>query len=244
MPTVVNWREAQPVVSHESAIVWSCLQPKPTHEDAASQRAQGEALEKLGVFTVHAVQGRKQSDYHKHENREQLYYILDGAGQILCGDLLSPVEEGDIIYLPSGQYHQLFNTEDGWLHHHVINMPVDGDGGQFVKRNWREVPPLSDNLGAVRWRLLGPVTEQEGGCLRGLSFIDREMVQPRRRSAERNSQDLEQIHYVLAGAGTVVANGKERAIGEGDAIHLLPETTYHITNTDETWLTYLIVAAR
>ena len=29
MPTVVSWREAQPVVSHESAIVWNCLQPKP-----------------------------------------------------------------------------------------------------------------------------------------------------------------------------------------------------------------------
>ena len=28
MPTVVSWREAQPVVSHESAIVWNCLQPK------------------------------------------------------------------------------------------------------------------------------------------------------------------------------------------------------------------------
>ena len=154
------------------------------------------------------------------------------------------MEEGDIIYLPSGQYHQLFNTGDDWLQHHVINMPVDGDGGQFVKRNWRDVPPLSDSLGAVRWRLLGPVTEREGGCLRGLSFIDREMVQPRRRSAERNSEDLEQIYYVLGGAGTVVANSQERAIGEGDAIHLLPDTTYHITNTDEAWLTYLIVAAR
>ena len=29
MPTVVNWREAQPVVSHESAIVWNCLQSEP-----------------------------------------------------------------------------------------------------------------------------------------------------------------------------------------------------------------------
>ena len=244
MPTVVNWREAQPVVGHESAIVWSCLQPKPAGGAAAQQPAQGQTLEKLGVFTLHAVQGRKQSDHHKHENREQFYYILDGAGQILCGDLLSPVEEGDIIYLPSGQFHQLFNTGDGWLYHHVINMPVDGDGGQFVLRNWRDVAPLSDKSGAVRWRLLGPVTEREGGCLRGLAFIDREMVQPRQRSAEGNSQDLEQIFYVLAGAGTLIADGKERAIGEGDAVHLPPETTYHITNTDETWLTYLIVAAR
>ncbi len=244
MPTVVNWREAQPVVAHDSAIVWSCLQPRPAGGDGAGQPPRHGTLEKLGVFTVHAVQGRKQSDYHKHENREQLYYIIDGAGQILCGDILSPVEEGDIIYLPSGQCHQLFNPEEGWLLHHVINMPVDGDGGRLVSRNWRDATPVSDGLGAVRWHLLGPETEEEGGCLRGLAFIDREMVQPRRRSAERNSQDLDQIYYILAGEGTLVADGQETAIREGDAIHLPAETTYHISNNDESWLTYLIVAAR
>ena len=244
MPKVVNWREAQPVVSHESAIVWSCLQPRPNGEAAGRQPAAGETLEKLGVFTVHAVQGRKQSDYHKHENREQLYYILAGSGQILCGDILSPIEEGDIVYLPSGQYHQVFNTGDDWLRHHVINVPVDGDGGRFVSRNWRETAPLSDGLGAVRWHLLGPETAEYGGCLRGLAFVDREMVQPRRRSKDRNSQNFEQIYYILAGEGTLVADGEGTAIREGDAIHLLPGTTYHTNNSDEAWLTYLIVAAR
>ena len=244
MPKVVNWREAQPVISHESAIVWSCLQPRPNGEAAGRQPAAGETLEKLGVFTVHAVQGRKQSDYHKHENREQLYYILAGSGQILCGDILSPIEEGDIVYLPSGQYHQVFNTGDSWLRHHVINMPVEGDGGRFVSCNWRDTAPLSDGLGAVRWQLLGPETEEEGGCLRGLAFIDREMVQPRRRSKERNSQDVEQIYYILAGEGTMVAGGQDISIREGDAIHLLPGTTYHTNNSGEAWLTYLIVAAR
>jgi len=244
MPTVLNWREMQPVVSHETAIVWSCLQPKSAAETRPGQGSAAEVLEKLGGFTVHAVQGRKQSDYHKHTNREQLYYIIEGAGQILCGDILSPVEEGDIIYLPSGQYHQLFNPEEGWLLHHVINMPVDGDGGRFLRRNWRDAAPVSDGLGAVRWHLLGPETEEEGGCLRGLAFIDREMVQPRRRSAERNSQDLDQIYYILSGEGALVADGQETAVREGDAVHLLPGTAYHLTNRDETWLTYLIVAAR
>ena len=244
MPNVVNWREAQPVVSHDSALVWSCLQPKPAGGDGARQPAQIETLEKLGGFTVHAVQGRKQSDYHRHENREQLYYIIEGAGQILCGDLLSPVEEGDIIYLPSGQYHQLFNPAEGWLLHHVINMPVDGDGGEFERRNWRDAAPVSDGSGAVRWHLLGPDSEKEGGCLRGLAFIDREMVQPRRRSKERNAKNFEQIFYTLAGEGTLVADGQETAVREGDAIHLPAETTYHLSNTEKTWLTYLIVAAR
>ena len=96
----------------------------------------------------------------------------------------------------------------------------------------------------MRWHLLGPEKEQDGGCLRGLSFIDREMVQPRRRSAEKNAQDLEQIDYVLAGAGHAGLQRPRKTICEGDTIHLRPQTTYHLTNAGETWLTYLIIAAR
>ncbi len=41
MPTVVNWRKARPVVSHQSAIVWNCLQPKPADgSDAIHSRPQ------------------------------------------------------------------------------------------------------------------------------------------------------------------------------------------------------------
>lgn len=82
------------------------------------------------------------------------------------------------------------------------------------------------------------------GCLRDPALTNRELAPPRRSSKERNSRNLEQIYYILAGEGTLVAEGQEAAIREGDAIHLLPETTYHISNKDEAWLTYLIVAAR
>ena len=35
-----------------------------------------DCLEQLGGFARHALQGRKTSDHHKHENLEQVYYIL------------------------------------------------------------------------------------------------------------------------------------------------------------------------
>ncbi|MSP14875.1 MAG: cupin domain-containing protein [Chloroflexi bacterium] len=125
----------------------------------------------------------------------------------------------------------------------MINMPVASDGGHFLKRNWREVAPAGDGMGAVRWHLLGHEGAAHVGCLRGLAYIDREMVQPGSRSAEQHSQDLELVYYVLAGQGQMIINGHEVRVLEGDAIHLPKGTPFQLANRGQDWLTYLIIAA-
>ena len=241
MSAIVNWRDVLPVVSHDNAIVWSCLQRRSSEGGFVDHRAKAEVLEKLGGLTVHAIQGRKESDHHKHTDREQIYYIIDGSGEVICGDDRAPIEEGDAIYLPSGPQHQIFNASETWLLHHVINMPVEGDGGHFLIRNWRDVPPESDGVGAVRWHLLGKEGEPHIGCLRGLAAVDREMLQPRGRSKERSTAGSEEVYYVLEGEGTITANGQELGIREGDAVHLLTETAYLLNNPGEMWLIYLVI---
>ncbi len=236
MTTIKNWRDSEPVISHESAIVWSCLQATDLRPD--DPRC---VLEKQGGITVHAIQGRKASDHHNHQSREQLYYILSGEGEVLCDDERGPASEGDVFYLPSGPHHRIFNKSDDFLLHHVISMNVSSDGGHHARRNWRDVAPETDGEGAVRWRLLSAEGE-EGGCLRGLAFVDREMVQPRLRAAERSEQ-LEQIYYVLEGNGSLKFNGETQEVREGDAIHLPADSTYQLENTGDGWMTYLIIAA-
>ena len=86
MPTIVNWRDASPAVSHDNAIVWSCLQPVDSRAPSNSLGASASVLERLDVMTVHGIQGRKESDHHKHQNREQVYYIIRGKGKAICGD--------------------------------------------------------------------------------------------------------------------------------------------------------------
>jgi mannose-6-phosphate isomerase-like protein (cupin superfamily) len=242
MATIVNWRDAQPGIAHDTAIVWSCLFPASFPPQSPGQKAPASVLERLEAITVHGIQGRKQSDHHKHKNREQVYYILAGRGEVLCGDARAPVEEGDALYLPSGLYHQIINQSEDWILHHVISMDTDGDGGQFLKRNWRDVPPGGDGTGAVRWHLLGREGEEGAGCLRGLAFIDREAVQPRSRSAERCEAKLEQVYYILSGAGSLVMDDQTHPVREGDMIHVPAGTRYHLASGDEAWLAYLIIA--
>lgn len=240
MPLIRNWRDEEPVVGHTSAVVWGGMRLKKG--DEASNPLY--CLEKLRGFARHALQGRKTSDHHQHHHQEQVYYVISGRGEVLCGERRHPVEEGDAIYLPTDVPHQMFNTGEAWVEHHVISMPVEGEGGTFTIRNWRDVAPKGDGAGAIRWRLLGREGEGDGGSLRGMAFIDREAVQPRSRSAERVYKDLEQVYYVLDGEGALVADGSEQRVVEGDMIHLPAGTAYRFRNPGERWLVYYVVGVK
>ena len=137
MAYIKNWRDVQPNIAHLSAVHWGGLRAVERGSDDDRDR-----LERLTGFARHALQGRKTSDHHKHENLEQVYYILGGRGEVLFDDKRYPAECGDAIYLPSGIHHQMFNTmNEAWLEHHVISMRVDGNRGKFTIRNWSHVPP-------------------------------------------------------------------------------------------------------
>jgi mannose-6-phosphate isomerase-like protein (cupin superfamily) len=183
------------------------------------------------------------SDHHSHVCIEQVYYILSGSGEVLNEDERHVTHPGDAVYLPSGEHHQMFNEEDPWLEHHVISASVENDGGTFAIRNWKDVAPTGDGVGAVRWHQLGREGEENVGHLRSFHFIDREAVQPGAKSVERSYEEIEQVYYILENKGTILIDGKEQAVTEGDNVHISPGEKYEVRNPHEEWLTYLIIGA-
>ncbi len=239
MAYIKNWRDVQPRVTHMSAVHWGGLRDWARDNDEDDRNR----LRRLQGFARHALQGRKTSDHHRHENLEQVYYILSGKGEVLFGEERFPTEAGDAIYLPTGIYHQMFNDmNEEWLEHHVISMGVEGSGGDFKIRNWRHVPPQGDGAGAVRWHQLGRESEDGIGCLRSMASIDREGVQPRSETIERCYDDIEQVYYILENRGVLYADGEAQEICEGDMIHIPVGMRYKIGNPHEQWLAYLIIA--
>lgn len=235
-----NWRDFQPKIAHLSAVHWGGLRDE--ERDSEDER---DRLQRLGGFARHALQGRKTSDHHKHENLEQVYYILSGAGEVLYDGARYPVEAGDAVYLPSGVHHQMFNEDsDDWLEHHVISQKVEGNGGQFRVRHWRQCAAEGDGAGGIRWRQLRPEGESdEGAVLRGMAFIDHEGVQPFNATAPRTEREVEVVYYVLEGRGTFVSGGQSLPMTEGDMIHVPTGTTWQIRNESDDWITSLIMAA-
>jgi mannose-6-phosphate isomerase-like protein (cupin superfamily) len=57
------------------------------------------------VLPVGAAVGRH---YHKHT--EEIYYILEGSGEMTVGEETSAVSAGDAVYIPADSVHTLKNT--------------------------------------------------------------------------------------------------------------------------------------
>lgn len=47
---------------------------------------------------------------HHHVLTEEIYYILEGVGQMRIGPEIRQVEAGDAIAIPPGSVHQITNT--------------------------------------------------------------------------------------------------------------------------------------
>jgi mannose-6-phosphate isomerase-like protein (cupin superfamily) len=115
-----NWRDETPYVSHNAAVIWSLLRPA----DVKGEKRDLHVLRGMTGVVKHALQPRKESDYHSHADIEQVYFILKGAGVMVIDGERHPVREGDVVYLPPRVMHQMLNEGDDWIEHLIISCPV------------------------------------------------------------------------------------------------------------------------
>ena len=104
-----NWRDQTPHIGHETKIIWPLLTRIKPDEEATDHAC----LLSLAELTRHVVQGRITTDYHDHENKEQVYYFISGKGKMLIDGKEYPVTAGDAVHLPPKTKHGVINdTED------------------------------------------------------------------------------------------------------------------------------------
>lgn len=51
-------------------------------------------------------------DWHRHENAEEVQYLVAGQGIVLDGDDEIDVVAGDVVFTPRGRWHGFRNTSD------------------------------------------------------------------------------------------------------------------------------------
>jgi mannose-6-phosphate isomerase-like protein (cupin superfamily) len=62
---------------------------------------------------------------HRHRIQEQIYHILDGEGLMEIEGERSVVRRDDVIFIPPGVEHAIYNTGLGVLRFIVVTSPPD-----------------------------------------------------------------------------------------------------------------------
>jgi uncharacterized cupin superfamily protein len=68
---------------------------------------------KLGYSVTVVAPGKRNCPFHNHRVEEEMFYILEGTGELRLGDTRHPIRAGDVIACPPGgpeTAHQIINT--------------------------------------------------------------------------------------------------------------------------------------
>jgi mannose-6-phosphate isomerase-like protein (cupin superfamily) len=89
-------------VTKDGSEIWELYHPDSSPLKGASV---AEALVAAG----------QETEAHVHRRSQEIYYILEGSGDMRLGPEEKQVREGDAILIPPGTPHQIRNTSPGAL---------------------------------------------------------------------------------------------------------------------------------
>lgn len=240
-----NWRDQTPHVGHESAVTWMYL----TADYDESWHGEPCCLQGIKAIARQAVQGRKNSDYHVHEDMEQVQYVLSGTGIMRLNDSEYFIQPGDAIYIPPNVKHQFINNTEDWAEFLIISCIVDNPRpAPPIIRNWWDETPYISHESAVIWSIYGVVAganeSNEKNCLQTLTHLVLHAMQRHKDSDYHAHANMEQLYYILSGNAIVRANDEEYPVKEGDIVHFPPGDKHQLKNVgSDCWCEYLIFGA-
>lgn len=96
---------------------------------------------KLGYNITAVPAGMRAWPFHNHPAKEEMFFVLQGGGEVRIGDARYPIRTGDIIACPAGgreTAHQIINTGTEELRYlcvsteHSLEMAQYPDSGKFA----------------------------------------------------------------------------------------------------------------
>ena len=136
-----------PVLNLDAVVIKT---PTPTQplQDATAERydlRRGEiatriGARKLGYRLIVVAPGKRSCPFHSHRNEEEMFFVLEGSGELRYGNARHPLRAGDVVACPTGgpeTAHQIINTGAAELRYLAVSTvePVDiceyPDSGKF-----------------------------------------------------------------------------------------------------------------
>jgi uncharacterized cupin superfamily protein len=94
------------------------------YEARLGQIAQRIGARKLGYGLTVLPPGKCAFPHHSHRVNEEMFFVLEGTGELRVGDARHPIRAGDVIACPPGgprTAHQILNTGDSELRYLAVS---------------------------------------------------------------------------------------------------------------------------
>ena len=97
--------------------------------------------EKLGYNITAVPAGKRAVPFHSHRVNEEMFFVLQGTGEVRIGESTYPIRSGDVIACPAGgeeTAHQIINTGTDELRYLAVSTKLSPeiadypDSGKFA----------------------------------------------------------------------------------------------------------------
>ena len=89
---------------------------------------------KLGYNITAVPPGKRAFPLHNHRVNEEMFFVLEGSGEIRLGEDVHPIRAGDVIACPSGgreTAHQMVNTGNVELRYLAVSTKLSPDIAEY-----------------------------------------------------------------------------------------------------------------
>lgn len=120
---------------------------------------------KLGYNITAVPPGKCAFPRHHHRVNEEMFFILEGAGELRFGDATYPVRPGDIIACPPGgsdHAHQIINTG-------AVEM-------KYLAVSTKLSPEIAEYPDSGKFGILAEFPAEDGSAPRQFRFVGREQA--------------------------------------------------------------------
>ena len=113
MKPVLNIADAQYTDLAENSRRMGAEMPGERYGGRRAELGRVMGARKLGYNITAIAPGKRAYPRHNHRVNEEMFFVLEGTGEVRMGDATFPVRAGDVIACPPGgpeTAHQLHNT--------------------------------------------------------------------------------------------------------------------------------------
>lgn len=117
---------------------------------------------KLGYNITAVAPGKRAFPFHNHQVNEEMFFVLEGSGEVRIGAQIYPIGQGDIIACPAGgksTAHQIINTGQVEL--------------RYLAVSTCSFPELVEYPDSGKFGVLAEVTNAAGNGTEAFAFIGR-----------------------------------------------------------------------